>query len=79
MTLTEGHPVERVDPTVRGVDALGLSRQLKGLADTEDNRAHYPQHGNQAEGVGFPLARLVGVISLASGALLGAALQCLDR
>ena len=34
------------------------------LADTEDNRAHYPQHGNQAEGVGFPLARLVGVISL---------------
>ena len=44
------------------------------LADTEDNRAHYPQHGNQAEGVGFPLARLVGVISLASGALLGAAL-----
>ena len=44
------------------------------LADTEDNRAHYPQHGNQAEGVGFPLARLVGVISLSSGALLGAAL-----
>ena len=35
---------------------------------------HYPQHGNQAEGAGFPLARLVGVISLASGALLGAAL-----
>ena len=44
------------------------------LVDTEDNRAHYPQHGNQAEGVNFPLARLVGVISLASGALLGAAL-----
>ena len=43
------------------------------LVDTEDNRAHYPQHGNQAEGVGFLLARLVGVISLASGALLGAA------
>ena len=26
------------------------------------------QHGNQAKGVGFPSARLVGVISLASGA-----------
>ena len=44
------------------------------LADTEDNRAHYPQHGDQAEGAGFPLARLVGVISLVSGALLGATL-----
>ena len=72
MTLTEGHPVERVDRTVRGVGTLALSRQWKGLADlpeqtgTEDNRAHYPQHGHQAEGAGFPLA---------SGALLGAALD----
>ena len=32
------------------------------------------KNSHQAEGVGFPLARLVGLISLASGALLGAAL-----
>lgn len=44
------------------------------LADSEDNQAHYPQHGNQAEGGGFPLARLVGVISLATGAVLTAAM-----
>ena len=44
------------------------------LADSEDNQAHYPQHGNQAEGAGFPLARLVGVISLATGAVLTAAM-----
>ena len=44
------------------------------LADTEDNQAHYPQHCNQAEGAGFPLARLVGVISLSTGALLTAAM-----
>lgn len=44
------------------------------LSDTEDNQAHYPQHGNQADGVGFPLARLVGVISLATGAVLSVAM-----
>ena len=47
---------------VKWVDGATVS-----LADTEDNRAHYPQHGNQAEGAGFPLARSVGVISLVSG------------
>ena len=39
---------------VKWVDGTTVS-----LADTEDNRAHYPQHGHQAEGVGFPLARPV--------------------
>ena len=40
------------------------------MPDTEENQASYPQHGRQASGAGFPLARLVGVISLATGALL---------
>lgn len=44
------------------------------LSDSEDNQAHYPQHGNQTEGVGFPLARLVGVISMATGAVLSVAM-----
>jgi hypothetical protein len=44
------------------------------MPDTEDNQSHYPQHGNQAAGVGFPLARLVGVTSLSTGALLDAAM-----
>ena len=44
------------------------------MPDTEDNQLHYPQHGNQAVGVGFPLARLVGVISLSTGAVLAAAI-----
>lgn len=44
------------------------------IPDTPDNQAHYPQHGNQAEGIGFPLARLVGVISLSTGAILDAAM-----
>lgn len=44
------------------------------MPDTEDNRLHYPQHGNQAPGVGSPLARLVGVMSLSTGAVLDAAM-----
>lgn len=42
------------------------------IPDTPDNQAHYPQHGNQAEGVGFPLARAVAVISLSTGAIINA-------
>ena len=44
------------------------------MPDTEENQARYPQHGNQATGVGFPLARLVGVVSLADGAVLDVAM-----
>ncbi len=44
------------------------------MPDTEDNQLHYPQHGSQAPGVGFPLARLVGVMSLSTGAVLDAAM-----
>lgn len=44
------------------------------MPDTDDNQACYPQHGQQAPGVGFPLARLVGVISLSHGAVLDAAM-----
>jgi hypothetical protein len=44
------------------------------LPDTEANQAGFPQHGNQAPGAGFPLARLVGIISLATGAVLDAAM-----
>lgn len=44
------------------------------LPDSEQNQASYPQHGNQAHGAGFPMARLVGIISLAHGAVLDVAM-----
>src|SRR5450755_3582727 len=50
---------------VKLVDGTGIS-----MPDTEANQACYPQPSTQAPGVGFPLARLVGVICLASGAAL---------
>jgi len=51
------------------VDGTGLS-----IPDTQENQAVYPQPSTQAPGVGFPLARLVMVICLATGAALDAAI-----
>ena len=54
---------------VKLVDGTGIS-----MPDTPDNQARYPQPGTQARGVGFPLARLVVVMCLATGAALDAAI-----
>ncbi len=54
---------------VKLVDGTGLS-----MPDTPENQAVYPQPSSQARGVGFPLARLVMVICLATGAALDAAI-----
>jgi hypothetical protein len=44
------------------------------MPDTPQNQAVYPQSSNQPPGVGFPIARLVAVFSLATGAVLDMAL-----
>ena len=51
--------------SVKLVDGTGIS-----MPDTPENQARYPQPNTQAPGVGFPLARLVMVICLATGAAL---------
>lgn len=43
------------------------------MPDTAANQQCFPQSCHQAPGVGFPVARLVGVICLASGCVLDAA------
>lgn len=40
------------------------------MPDTEDNQSVYPQQANQKAGVGFPIVRLVGLVSLATGSCL---------
>jgi len=55
--------------TVKLVDGTGIS-----MPDTPENQARYPQPSSQQPGVGFPLARLVGVICLATGAVVDAAM-----
>lgn len=44
------------------------------MPDTPENQACFPQSEQQRAGAGFPLARLVGVISLAHGAVLDVAM-----
>lgn len=51
--------------TVKLIDGTTTS-----LPDTRKNQRAYPQPGGQKPGCGFPLLKLVGVFSLASGALL---------
>jgi len=55
--------------TVKLVDGTGIS-----MPDTPDNQEQYPQPSNQVPGVSFPLARLVGVICLSTGAVVDAAI-----
>lgn len=50
---------------VKLTDGTGIS-----MPDTPENQAHFPQHYLQAEGVGFPLMYLSGVICLSTGAVL---------
>jgi len=57
------------DRPVKLVDGTGIS-----MPDTADNQRHFPQPCTQAVGVGFPLAQLVGVVCLATGAVLDAAI-----
>lgn len=44
------------------------------LPDTAANQDVYPQQRGQAPGLGFPIARIVGVICLSSGVMLDAAI-----
>ena len=41
------------------------------MPDTPSNQAKFPQSGRQAEGLGFPMARIGALIGLASGGVLG--------
>jgi hypothetical protein len=60
--LFQGRPVKIVDGS-------GVS-----MPDTPENQRDYPQPGSQRPGCGFPVARIVVVLSLATGAVLEAAL-----
>lgn len=40
------------------------------MSDTDANQNCYPQHSNQKEGCGFPIAKIVVMFSLATGAVM---------
>lgn len=55
--------------TVKLVDGTGIS-----MPDTPENQSAFAQLSTQAKGVGFPIARFVGVICLATGAVIDGAI-----
>lgn len=64
------------DHTDQASDFQAFGRPVYGVdgttikaADTEKNQQEYPQPSGQKPGCGFPIIRLVGVFSLATGAL----------
>ena len=56
--LWKGRPVYMFDGT------------MVSMPDTPDNQAEYPQPSNQRPGLGFPLARIGALTSLACGAIV---------
>ena len=48
------------------------------MPDTPANQAAYPQHTTQKAGCGFPTARVVGIFSLLTGALVDFAIDALS-
>lgn len=59
-------------------EALWCGRHVKildgsnvSMPDTPANQRVYPQHSNQSAGCGFPIAKLMGMFSLATGAAVG--------
>ncbi len=77
LTRTTGRQVQDQAPPqwrwngrpVKVVDGSTVS-----MPDTPENQAEYPQAGTQRPGIGFPIARLVVLFSLAVGTALDAAL-----
>ena len=58
----QGRPVRLIDGTT------------VTMPDTAQNQEAYPQQGGQKPGLGFPICRLVGIICLASGSVVNAAM-----
>lgn len=70
------HLIEHLEARV-APEQLWLNRRVRivdgttvSMPDTEANQALYPQPTSQKPGCGFPVMKIAGVFSLASGALL---------
>jgi Transposase DDE domain len=55
---------------IYGRQAKIVDGTMSLMPDTAENQKQFPQHGNQKKGLGFPLARLVIVMSLTVGTIL---------
>ena len=58
----------------QGREVMLVDGTTISMPDTVENQAVFPQSASQAPGLGFPQCRMVGIVCLASGAVLNAAL-----
>jgi putative transposase len=76
LALEVGRNLERELPAKwlwRGKHAQLVDGSTMTLADTEENQRVYPQPASQKPGLGFPMIRMVLLLSLATAALQGMA------
>ena len=64
---------------MEGREVKLVDRTTVSMPDTVENQEKYPQIADQKKGLGFPIARLTAIISLASGAVLCAAIGNYNR
>lgn len=89
--LTERIVEKLFQKTVQGLEApvpesaLWCGRKVRVcdgtsilMSDTPDNQQAYPQHSNQAPGCGFPIAKLVVMFSLSTGAVVDALISAFN-
>jgi hypothetical protein len=75
---TVGRRMVRAQPQSwrwRGREVKLIDGATMSMPDTAMNQATYPQVSQQKEGLGFPVVRMVGIISLGCGAILEWALR----
>ena len=70
-TLAESVPVAW---TWRGRPIKLIDGTTVSMPDTPENQQRFPQQASQKPGLGFPIARLVAIMDMSSGAILNAAM-----
>ena len=71
--MTTGEKLHRHVPrawTWKGFHVVLADGATMLMPDTDENQQAYPQQSAQKPGLGFPIARLVGLLSLSTGACL---------
>jgi hypothetical protein len=77
LALDVGHHVERAAPTAwlwKGRHVYLADGSTVSMPDTPANQQAYPQPRTQKAGLGFPIARVVVLLALATAVLAGAAI-----
>ncbi len=64
----------RADWLFHGRRVIIADGSMVSMPDSPENQAEYPQHSMQKPGCGFPVARIVVLIALATGCVLDAAI-----